>query len=894
MAAVDFRAAASALLDRFRFFKQAGISFGGNRDTYQILGYERELTYQQYRERYARGGIAKRLVEAYPNATWRGGVELYEDEDPNIDTQFEAAWHDIEAQHNVWARLRAVDILSGLSTYAVLLIGAPVEASLSEPLPNGKPGDLLYLTPFSGGGGPGGSSVHRMVAMDADCTIEEFELDPRSPRFGEPKFYRLKRTDINAPMLAQPVHWTRILHVAEGCLDDNVYGQPTLEAVYNLLDDLDKVTGGGAEAFWLRANQGLHLDVDKDMGLPNAQGAVSSPGLTPEQRDALREKAEELQHQLQRVMVTRGVTATQLGSDVANFGPSADAILTQIAGTKGIPKRILTGSEMGTLASEQDTANFDSQVQDRRTGYAGPYIVRRLVDRLIEFGYLPTPERYEVGWPVEENMDEGGKAAFALSLTNANKTQGSIVFTDEEIRDMAFDKEPLTDDDTLTAPWRVDLALKMATTNKTQGAVVFTDDEIRETCYGWQPLAPEEKIPLTAPERVSATAPTPEVDAQGKPIAAAKVPLAKVPPALKAAEDAELVRVLAEAIEAGNAEVVHQIIGLGDVEGHEFHGNQWTDSGWSASKGGVLYHGTSESPQKTAVWGNIEDRPMFLTTNHDEAKSYADQVHRFGAFPSKDAHIIEFDVQKGKQLDVNQAVVDALENGEDPEKAAIDAARKAGADFAVYDHPSGVAGKTTEQRVVIALNPRKSLSYKRAQTTAGRFLQDGPHKLSSTQIDLPDPLSTALLDFGRKISDDDLYEPEGGRETRPHVTVKYGLPADADVPVLNGFGPVTLTFGKTDIFATPDYDVLFVSVDSPDLVRLNSLLGRTPGVTDTHPNYRPHATIAYLKSGKGAAWVGQDVIAGLAGGVVAGRGSVTVDEMTFVSAAGERTRVALA
>jgi hypothetical protein len=161
---------------------------------------------------------------------------------------------------------------------------------------------------------------------------------------------------------------------------------------------------------------------------------------------------------------------------------------------------------------------------------------------------------------------------------------------------------------------------------------------------------------------------------------------------------------------------------------------QWTESGWTAEKGGVLYHGTSESPTKTAVWGHIEDRPMFLTTNDEEAASYARQVHRFGAVPSRDAHIIEFDVKPGKEIDVNDVVSEALDRGDDPETAAIDAAKKAHADFAVYDHPSGVVGKTTDQRVVVVVNPRKSLSYKRAKTTTGRALE------LRTAKDVPRPL----------------------------------------------------------------------------------------------------------------------------------------------------------
>ena len=43
-------------------------------------------------------------------------------------------------------------------------------------------------------------------------------------------------------------------------------------------------------------------------------------------------------------------------------------------------------------------------------------------------------------------MDEKGKASYALGLAQVNQTQGEVVFTSEEIRDMAFDLQPLTDE----------------------------------------------------------------------------------------------------------------------------------------------------------------------------------------------------------------------------------------------------------------------------------------------------------------------------------------------------------------------------------------------------------------------------------------------------------------
>lgn len=493
-AITEFRSAASVLMDRLRFFRQAGVTFGGKRDMYSILGYPTQLSYPDYRIRYQRDGIAKRIVEAYPMATWRGGIELYEDEDPDKDTPFETDWKEVERKFNIWQRLQQVDILAGLSTYAVLLIGAP--GDLTSPLPKGKPGDLLYFTPFSGGGGPGGDGRNRQLAFDADASISEFDTDTKSERFGDPLSYQLKRTALNGPILARQVHWSRVIHVAEGCLDDNVYGTPTLENVWNLLDDLQKVTGGGSEAFWLRANAGIHLDVDKDMAFAAPRAGEQS------ELDRLKEQAEEYANQMTRMLRTRGVSVTQLGSDVANFGPSADAILKQIGGSKGIPTRILTGSEMGTLASEQDAANFDSQVQDRRTGYAGPCIVRRLADRLIEYGYLTKPTQYEVGWPVEENMDETGKAGYAVQLASVNQTYGSVVFTDDEIRDMAFDKPPLTD------------AQKKAVTDAAAAA---------------QPVAPEATPPSTDEKMIAAE-----------------------------------LRALEEAIEDGDFNAVARLVGLGE------------------------------------------------------------------------------------------------------------------------------------------------------------------------------------------------------------------------------------------------------------------------------------------------------------------------------------------
>ena len=264
------------LLARRSFARASGFTFDDSRDMYGVLGYRDLVTVADYRSRYQRGGIAGRIVDVFPNATWRGSMELIEDENLEDYTAFEQAWKDLDQRLQIQAKLLRVDKLAGLSTYAVLLIGAP--GDLEQELPKGNPTQLLYLTPFAGGGGPmtgTSSQADRAIADGADASVFEYDTDAASPRFGLPKSYQLKRVDLNMA-LARPVHWTRVLHVAEGVLDDDVFGQPALERVWNLLDDLDKVIGGGAEAFWLRANAGMQLDVDKDMALDATKDTIAS------------------------------------------------------------------------------------------------------------------------------------------------------------------------------------------------------------------------------------------------------------------------------------------------------------------------------------------------------------------------------------------------------------------------------------------------------------------------------------------------------------------------------------------------------------------------------------------------------------------------------------------
>jgi 2'-5' RNA ligase len=105
-----------------------------------------------------------------------------------------------------------------------------------------------------------------------------------------------------------------------------------------------------------------------------------------------------------------------------------------------------------------------------------------------------------------------------------------------------------------------------------------------------------------------------------------------------------------------------------------------------------------------------------------------------------------------------------------------------------------------------------------------------------------------------EIDKDDLHEEKGGLETDPHVTLLYGLHSDEieDGIVLDqsSKGIKSMGLGNLSLFENGEFDVLKFDVEAPFLYSINKELSKLPHTTE-YPDYHPHCTIAYLKSGTG-------------------------------------------
>lgn len=135
------------------------------------------------------------------------------------------------------------------------------------------------------------------------------------------------------------------------------------------------------------------------------------------------------------------------------------------------------------------------------------------------------------------------------------------------------------------------------------------------------------------------------------------------------------------------------------------------------------------------------------------------------------------------------------------------------------------------------------------------------HDYSWVYTNLPPKIQDMLIGFGKEIDPDDLYEKEAenGLEMDPHCTVKYGLLTDEvkDIKeILQKQKGGKIYMGESSIFEADKYDVVKIEIESEDLKRIHGELNKLPH-EDKYPEYKAHATIAYVKKGRGKKYVGK-------------------------------------
>lgn len=382
--------ALSELVTRTQIGHRLGLSYEGKRDIYSSLGYPKEdPTFADYWQRYQRQDIARAVIDRPIEATWHDVIAVRTVASDDETDKLVQAWKEMDKKLKLKEKFSQLDKLASLGHYAVMLIGfddVSDRQKFAEPVSEGER-KIKYVKPIS----------------EANAAVESYEERPDNERYGLPKFYKIQLTKPGSKKTySLRVHYSRILHVAYGTLENEVKGQPVLKSIYNRLIDLEKLVGGSAEMFWRGARPGYQGQIDPEhiMG--------------EKEEEKLRSQIDEYEHDLRRILVSQGIELNPLGAQVSDPEKHVDVQVEMISAVTGIPKRILMGSERGELSSAQDQGAWKEIVISRRVERAERKILSPFVDMCMKYKVLETVDDWVIDWadlfaPSEKDRVEIGR-----------------------------------------------------------------------------------------------------------------------------------------------------------------------------------------------------------------------------------------------------------------------------------------------------------------------------------------------------------------------------------------------------------------------------------------------------------------------------------------------------
>jgi len=439
--------------------------YGGERNLFSALGYVRSPEYPHYRARYERTDTAKALIDKLPKKAWAQpkiidtGAEEEETEFERVAEEFLAGEYTSENPIEVLERAARME---RLGKYSLIFIGFNDDAaSPDRELPEGRePEDSENTAEQLLSNEVDTSSLEEMDPEEAIVYIEPYDEgrveedsinwetgDPTSEKFGEPIEYRVDMGD-NRPVAN--IHWSRVIHVVGNIFDDRFESSSILKQSLNRIDDIEKILGGSAEAYWRSAYQGL---------------VISPPEVNGEYAE-FTDSGDDLHKQINRYInnFSREIfTEANVEPIEVNAKSPMDFVEAQyrdLATGHDIPQSILMGNETGERATEEDREMWHERVGEFRVEYCEPAELRPLFDRLIRMNAFPEPEGgpsgYRIVWPPLDEKSE--KELWEIRQTIANTIQTGTggkpqqVISPEEFREKVLGWSPERGSETQGSP----------------------------------------------------------------------------------------------------------------------------------------------------------------------------------------------------------------------------------------------------------------------------------------------------------------------------------------------------------------------------------------------------------------------------------------------------------
>lgn len=344
-------------------------------DCYDSYGYPEELYFGNYYAMYKRNAWAKAVVDRPVDKCWQDNPWIMTDKDRKGQdyNQWEKALVYFAEKHDLWAKLKELDRMQSIGQYGGLMIEVRDGKKLSDPIGTVRVGQVYNLK----------------VCTESMLDPQDIDTDLKSERYGLPDSYMLsdveygdKNPDTNAQ---RSVHHSRLIIWSEGNVSDGIYGNSSLEPVFNSLLNIEKVGGAGGEGSWKAARGSITMNIDKDADINKL--AASFGVQIEDLQDEIAAQVDDFNRNLDSVLAAQGVDFKPLTITIPDPSGFMDIYKDELAAGSGIPLTELIGQQVDERSSTENGKQWAGKCQSRRNGFLSRS-VRKTIEWLMGVGVI--------------------------------------------------------------------------------------------------------------------------------------------------------------------------------------------------------------------------------------------------------------------------------------------------------------------------------------------------------------------------------------------------------------------------------------------------------------------------------------------------------------------------
>lgn len=397
-------------------------------------GFPEVISFGDFYSLYRRGGLAHGAVNKLIQTCWKTMPWMIEGDDQDgakEETLWERGLKPMIARGKFWRAVAEADKRRLVGRYSGLILQIKDSKTWDQPVDKSSKALVRMIPSWAGSLRP-----------------VEFENDPSSDRYGEPKMWQYTEAATDSTAGRQiKVHPDRLFILGDYSADAIGF----LEPAYNAFISLEKVEGGSGESFLKNAARQLGVDFAKEVDL---SAIASMYGVSIDQlQQKFNDAAREVNRGNDLMLITQGATTTPLVSNIPDPTPTYSVNLQTVSAALDIPSKILVGMQTGERASSEDQKYFNARCQSRRGELT--FEINDLFAHLMRIGVVKIKAEFTAMWDDLTEAAQADKLANAKVLSEINSTSlatGELVFSAAEIREAAgYDPDeqpdPLPDDE---------------------------------------------------------------------------------------------------------------------------------------------------------------------------------------------------------------------------------------------------------------------------------------------------------------------------------------------------------------------------------------------------------------------------------------------------------------